>query len=128
MTRCDYVIRTATAEDAIAFYGGAAPFSFRGLAVEIGGQVLALMGVYVTEGRRVAFSEMKDAIRSHKKILVRAVHAMVRFLDEQVGPIYAVASPKEPTAPYLLVRTGFKPTGHIGPLGEVMVRENQWRR
>ena len=47
---------------------------------------------------------------------------LMQLLDTVKGPVYAVACSTEPTAPYLLARLGWKPTGLFGPQGETLVR------
>ena len=122
MTRSDPILRSATYKDAVSFYGGTPPFSFKGFAAELDGEVVALGGVYYQAGAAIAFSDLKPAIRKHKRFMVMACKMLVNMFDELDTPVFAVASSNEPTAPYLLIRLGFKPTGVFGPNGETMVR------
>lgn len=122
MTRRDPILRRATYKDAVAYYGQTPPFSFDGFAADLDGEVIAIGGVYYHEGGAIAFSDLKPAIRNHKRFMVLACKMLTKMFDELGTPVYAVASSNEPTAPYLLVRLGFKPTGVFGPDGETMIR------
>ena len=115
-------IREATYADAVSFYGKPAMFSFRGFAAEIDGVVCGLGGVYRDNGRMVVFTEMGAAMRPHKKAIAKACRILMQFLNQLGGPVYAFASPTEPTSGYLLAKLGFKPTGEMGPYGDVLVR------
>lgn len=118
----DVTIRPATARDAQRYYGGPPPFSFRGYAAELNGEIVGVGGVYIQNGAYVAFSDMKSPLRQRKKTLAKACRILMELFDKTGGPVYAVASNTEPTAPYLLAKLGFKPTGLFGPQGETLVR------
>ncbi len=115
-------LRRATAADAEAYYGASPLFSFRGFVAEVDGELAGIFGVYYQDGLPVAFSEMRDAMRPHKKAIAKACRMLMQFLNQLGGPVYAFASPTEPTSGYLLAKLGFKPTGEMGPYGDVLVR------
>lgn len=115
--------RPATAEDAKRFYKGrACPLSFRGMVAEQGADIVALFGVSYEHGIPVAFSEITDALRENKKDVVKGCRILMKMLDTVRGPVYTVADPNEPTAPYLLIKLGWRPTGRFTPHGELMAR------
>lgn len=119
----DVTIRPATQKDAVQFYDGRRPpFSFRGYVAEKDGVVIGVGGVYYQDGIPVAFSDMKPAMRRHKKVMAKACRILLSLFDQIGGPVYAVACSTEPTAPYLLAKLGFRPTGVFGPQGETLVR------
>ena len=122
MTRSEPAFRKATAADALAFYGEPAKMSFRGFVAELDGEVVGIGGVYYDNGVPIAFSETRPPMRKHKKAMAKACRILTRFFDQLGGRVYAVACSTEPTAPYLLAKLGFKPTGLFGPHGETLVR------
>lgn len=85
-------------------------------------EIVGIGGVYYIDGVPVAFSDMKPTLRPHKKSQAKACRILMQLLDKIGAPVYAVACPAEPTAPYLLAKLGFKPTGVFGPQGETLVR------
>ncbi len=122
MTRHDPTLRRATYKDAVEFYGKTPPFSFDGFVAEFEGKVLGLGGIYYQCGMPVAFTDLKPSIKKHKRFMVMACKMLCKMFDELDTPVYAVADSNEPTAPYLLIRLGFKPTGVFGLNGETMIR------
>lgn len=123
MTKAEVNIRPATAEDARTFYGGAPKMSFRGFVAELDGELVGLGGVYYQNGVPIAFTEIRPAMRPYRKAIAKGCRMIVKLLDDLRGPVYAVACSTEPTAPYLLAKLGFKPTGLFGPHGETLVRD-----
>lgn len=122
MTKSDPVIRKASMDDARRFFDAPPKSSFRGYAIELDGDIVALFGVYYEGAHVVAFSDMKPALRRKKKAIVTAVRMLTELMDSMGVPVYAVPNEAEPTAPYLLARMGFTPTGRFGPSGEILVR------
>ena len=112
-------LRPATKKDALAFYGHAPLFSFKGICAELDGEIIGLCGVYRDSGRQVVFSEIKDAMRPYRKSIARATRSLMDMIR---GPVYAFAAPTEPTSGYLLAKLGFMPTGEIGEHGDILVR------
>lgn len=118
----DITFRRATAADALAYYGMPAPFSFRGYVAELSGELVGIGGVYYQNNTPIAFSEMRPTMRPHKKAIAKGCRMLEQFFDKIGGSVYAVACPTEPTAPRLLAKLGFRPTGLFGPRGETLVR------
>lgn len=119
-------IRRATAQDAQRYYGGAPLMSFRGfVAVEDGENVVGIGGVYRDDfGRPIVFSQMKPQMRKYLKARAKAARMLVQFAHDVAGSrVYAVADPSEPTAPRLLNKLGFHPTGEMTAMGELLVKE-----
>ena len=114
--------RRATPADAIEFYGLPPVLSFRGYAAEDDGKLIWIGGVFYQGGRKFAFSETRPETKGFKKARAKGVRILERFMDELGGPIYAVADESEPSAPYLLIKLGFRPTGEMTQMGEILVR------
>jgi hypothetical protein len=119
----DIVIRPATDKDARSYNGKRPLYSFRGFVAEKDGEVLGMCGIYFQAGVPIAFSDLRPELRAHKKILAKGCRIVQRLIEELGRPVYAVACDKEPTAPYLLAKLGFRPTGVFGPYGETLVRD-----
>lgn len=117
--------RRAAAEDAAVFYREGIPLSFRGWVAEQDGVVTALFGISYEHGIPVAFSQIADPMRSCKKSIAKGCRILMKMLDSIRGPVYAVADPNEPTAPYLLIKLGWRPTGRFTPHGELMARSTE---
>ncbi len=116
------VIRRATHADAIAFYKGDPLYSFKGYVVELNGDIAGLAGIYYEDGKPIVFSEMKDTMRPHKKAIAKTCRLIMKMVDDLGRAAYAFACPAEPTSGYLLAKLGFKPTGMVGPHGDILVR------
>jgi len=126
MTKSEITFRTATAADAMAYYGGPPPYSFKGFVAELDGETVGIGGVGYQNNMPIAFSEFKETMRPHKKAIAKACRMLTKFFDELRVPVYAVACDTEPTAGYLLAKLGFKPIGLYGPAGETLMREPSW--
>lgn len=122
MTKSKPIIRDATAADMRAMFPDHPVLTFKGLVVELDGEVIGIGGVCYQQGHPVAFSDLRDALRNHKKTLAKACRMLVNLFDKIGGRVYAVACPTEPTAPYLLAKLGFAPTGRFTEAGETLVR------
>lgn len=118
------VIRPATSADAEAFFGRPTPISFRGFVALLHGKVVGIGGLNWEAGRLVLFSDMKPEMRRFRKAIAVAIRLLVGYARAQGRPVYAVASPTEPTAEKLLSRLGFRQTGVTGARGPVwMLKE-----
>lgn len=115
------LFRTATQEDALAFYGRPPDYSFRGVVAVLDGRVVGIGGVYRDAGRPIVFTDMKDEMREHRRARAKAVRIMIELADRH-PIVYAVASPDEPTSGPLLAKLGFEPTGEMTPYGELLAR------
>lgn len=118
------VLRAALPEDAVAFWGHPPALSFRGFVAEIDGEVVGVGGVFYDEARRpIAFSEMREPMRKHLKAKAKAVRMIMGLAMRRHDRFYAVAQQDEPTAAPLLAKLGFRPTGQMTPVGELLVWE-----
>ena len=115
----DIVFRQATAQDAEDFYGRRPLFSFKGYTAEYHGDVVGLGGIYYQNDLPVAFTDMAAPMRRDKRACARACRLLTEHFDELGHPVYAVP---EPTSVKLLAKLGFRPTGRITTLGELLVR------
>lgn len=118
----DVEFRVATLADALEFFGGYPPARFRGFVAVLNGAVVGIGGVYYHGGAMVAFSDLKPEIRKHKKIIAKGCRILCKFFEELNMPVYALANAHEPTAPRLLAKLGFRPTGQVTDAGEYLVK------
>lgn len=118
----DIAIVPATQALARAYWGGAPPYSFRGYAAVRGTEPLGFAGVFRAYGRLWAFSGFRPELRPYRKVRVAGVRKLVSLLDELPCPVYATADPAEETAPALLARLGFAPTGEFLDGVEILSR------
>lgn len=114
--------RRATEVDALRFYAARPRLSLRGWVAEKEGAIVAIGGVYYEGGAPIAFSEITDDFRKDRRDVAKGCRILMQMISKIRGPVFAVADPEEPTAGYLLVKLGWKPTGRFTALGELMVR------
>lgn len=112
----------ATSELAEAFYGHPAPRSFRGWVVLIDDRPVGIGGLYTDGGYPMAFSDLKDELRSHRRVLIQGVTLMRDMLHGLKVPVFAAANPDESTAPGLLAHLGFKSVGVMTSDGALFMR------
>jgi len=55
--------------------------------------------------------------------VARGCRLIIKMIDDEKIGAYAIANAEEATAPYLLAKLGFKPTGIMTPVGEYLFRE-----
>ena len=122
MASCKARFRPATRSDAVAWYSGSIPATFRGYVAEIDGEVVGIGGVFYVSGYPVAFSEMKTWKRLDKKSIACAIRFMIDFFDKEYKTVYAFPSKDEPGARRLLLKLGFVFCGSDPNFGDVMVR------
>lgn len=100
------VIRPATEADIRLFYGRA-EWSFRALAAELDGEVLAVGGIYYDGPNIVAFSSVKPGANlEYPFTAARMTRKIMEIVDGRA--CFAIASQKFDTAPALLERLGFE--------------------
>ena len=104
------------------FYHARPMLSMRGWVAEREGAIIAIGGVYYEGGVPIAFSEITDDFRKDRRDVAKGCRTLMQMISGIRGPVFAVADPGEPTAGYLLVKLGWKPTGRFTNLGELMVR------
>jgi hypothetical protein len=116
------VIRQATADDLIAYYGEAPQHSMKAYVVILDGKPIGIAGVsyQVREeaGRVKLFSEMKPEMRRYKKTMLKGAREMLKAFA--VPGMVAVANPEEGNSRKLLASLGFVP-GVVTPDGQVFV-------
>ncbi len=101
------VIRPATKADIVKFRGKPYRESFRGIVVEIDGEIIGVAGVLHTEVLQ-AFSTIKDELRKRPKLLVTSAKIFRDVLRSYSCPVYAQASDKEKNAAGFLEYIGFE--------------------
>lgn len=102
-------IRPATLADVHQFYAGALPAgTIRALAVVLGGDIQALMGIAYCGQSIQAFSELKPEVRTNRKVIAVAIRAMLRLLKSVKFPVVAVADESFPGSAALLRKCGFE--------------------
>lgn len=105
-------VRPATAADIAAYARNLPrPATMRALvAQDADGDLLALGGIGLAQGRWFAFLDLKPAMRPHKMTIARSA---LRFLEacraDGIRYIYAKADRSEPGAVRWLTRMGFTP-------------------
>lgn len=107
--------RTATREDLIAWFGNV-PVSMRVLVLEDDGRIVGVAGVSVMVDHLQAFSSQRPEAGDGKIAKARMAVAFKALLKTAGGPVFALCSETEPTAPGLLSHLGFRP-----------ITQRQWR-
>lgn len=117
-------IRKAKAADVISFYGGYPPYRLVGFVAEKEGKIIGVGGIAYPQGYvvPVLFSDALPEMYANKKTCAKAVRLLMNFMDTLSCPVYAFASLEIKTAPYLLAKIGFIPTGEITTMGERLIR------
>lgn len=111
--------RPATAELVEAFYGKPSPLTLRAYVCLVDGVPAGVVGIANEGGHKVAFSDIDPAYRGHRdqrRAIVKGIRLMRAMLEATPVPVYVQPNPDEPTAPALLARLGFVPTGHDNTL------------
>jgi len=119
MTKVEF--RSATAKDVELFYEKQPIKTMRGYVAVLDGNPIGIGGVYYDGKMIVAFSEMKVEMRGRKRDIARGIRLLTAMYDK-IGTVIAVACPTEKTAPKLLEKLGFVPSGQSGPFGDILVR------
>lgn len=101
-------IRPATAQDVAEFYGGqGSMMSLRGFVAVVDGRVAAIAGVYYEGIKQIAFSEMKDEMRGHKKDIVRMARRVMGMIEQRGLAVWATCS--DDRSSRFVSRCGFNP-------------------
>lgn len=116
------VVVPATPELTEAYFGRRSEKTFRGYVALLDGKPVGLCGIYNDGGHPVAFGDIGPELRPYRKTIVEGIRRVRRMMDESRLPVMAVMSREEPTAPALLAKLGFVPTGREIEDGPVMVR------
>ena len=99
-------IRMLKKGDIEALYGKPFPESVRGIAVEIGDDVVAVAGV-IHANPLQAFSNMKDPLRKYPKTIMKTARRLKSILNLYETTIYAFADQEEPNSRNFLKHIGF---------------------
>lgn len=104
-------IRPATMKDAHEYWGGNPPMrSMRGFVAVLDGRVIGIAGVYYDGRAQVAFSEIKEEMKAHKKDIVRGTRRVMAMIRERGLAVWATCGDERSAR--FVERCGFKP----GPL------------
>lgn len=101
------IIRSAKKNDVICLNGKMFDESFRGVCMEVDGEVLAIAGILHTQELQ-GFILMKDKARNYPRLFVKGIRKMKKIMKGYKSPIYATPKPTEKTAKGLLKHIGFK--------------------
>lgn len=99
--------RYATREDLVRWFGNV-PATMRALVIERDGELLGIAGITTANNHVQAFSSQKPELAPYKVAKGRMTVAFAKMLAEIKGPVFAVCSEVEPTAPGLLTHLGFR--------------------
>lgn len=81
--------------------------SIRAQVAEVDGVPIAASGVIHTSPH-YAFAHLTDAMRDHKRDIVRVIQSFSEFLQEYYDVVFAIADINESNAPSVLERAGFR--------------------
>lgn len=101
-----YKIRPATSQDLEHFYGHKPKFRTRAIIATIEGDPVAVAGLNYLPHVIMAFSDMKESMRPHKKFIMKTAHALVDMIRQERRAVFAVA--EFDTSHALLTRLGFE--------------------
>lgn len=104
-----------------AWYGGPAPWTLRGMVGISDGRPVGIFGIYWIADCPVGFSEWLPEVDNKSK--ARGFRLAEAMLDAHPTAVFAVPNPNQPTAPAILARLGFVPTGDEIMGGPLLVRE-----
>lgn len=107
--------RAATRDDLHRWFGRV-PNSMRALVLEHDGEIVGVAGIALMGDHLQAFSSQKDGARGRVMAMGRMAVDFAKMLRTAGGPVFALCSQSEPTAPGLLSHLGFAP-----------VNERMWR-
>ena len=100
--------RPATEADVLGFYNKPFAASMRGIAAEIDGETLGIMGVLHGNPLQ-AFSSMLPAMGDHPMAIKRAIRLFQNIAAKYSTPIYAKASTEYANSRRVLRLAGFEP-------------------
>ena len=99
-------IRAAQSEDLREWFGSV-PMTMRAIVAKHDGRVLGVAGLALADDHVQAFSAYKPELRRFPVTMARAAIMFRQMLSSQRGPVFALCSETEPTAPDLLAKLGF---------------------
>lgn len=115
MTSCKAIVRRATAAELETLAPGDKRPTMTAWVGEVDGTIVGFGGLAYWRGRWIAFFEVSDAGRRHKRAIVRAGR-MVLSEVRRAGYrfVYAAANAHEPMARRWLESLGFQPDSKTG--------------
>lgn len=116
-------IRPATAADLEEWYGTGQRNSFKGIVGEVDGEVVAIGGVYRSQGLMIGIAGLRPHVRHRKKDAVRFARAGQKVLQGYPF-VVAFADKDEPTAEGLIKHLGFEHRGST-EIGEMYLWTNK---
>ncbi len=102
----NYKIYPATAHDIESFFGYKPKLRTRAIIASIDGDLVAIAGLHYMSQAVVAFSDMKDSMRPHKKFILKTAMALVDMIRHERRTVVALAEFESSHA--LLLRLGFE--------------------
>lgn len=99
-------IRPINQGDIIDIYGHTLPYSVRGIAATIDGELVGATGVLYSNPLQ-CFSSVSERLRKSPRTIVKAVRLIREILDSYTAPVYAIPDENEPTALGFLKHVGF---------------------
>ena len=113
------VIRRATREDIEVFAPDGPRPTTRAYVADLDGDIIGIFGLMFSQGRWLAFCDLKDEARPFKKTIVKTAKMIFREAEELgIKYIYAEANPSEKMAVRWLISLGFD----IDPRGKHLYR------
>lgn len=103
-------VKTATPELIRAYYGHDLPRSMRSLVAVRGDEVLGVIGVYPINGQQYVFLDMKEELRKHPRVFIKASKTFMRWVREAKMPTSAFCDDTIPAARRFLEHFGFRNT------------------
>ena len=113
MTTPECVIRPATREDYVRFFGHPPEQTFRGLVGEAGGELVGIGGISLTRlptggmAPQAFMSLQLDMEKTYRRELISAAKQVRGWLKEY-PVVYAVADAEYPSSPRFLEHMGFE--------------------
>lgn len=101
------ILRPATADDLVSFYGHHPRSTMRAVVAEHDGRILGVAGLMRTPNGLLAVSEITDELRRYPLVIMRAGRIIADMARKSAVPVYAVASDKEANSAAFLERLGF---------------------
>lgn len=87
----DVETRPITATEVVAFFGSRPPFTIRGMAFYIGGNLVGIGGVRNENGVWLAFSDIRKDVKVPAITIWRHAKRVVKeIVSEMQAPVYAV--------------------------------------
>ncbi len=102
-------VRYATRDDLVRWFGDV-PATMRAIVSDVNGELQAIAGLATMRDHVQAFSFYRPGTLASTK--ARMALWFAQMLRETAGPVFALCSETEPTAPGLLVRMGFTNRGN----------------